>query len=94
MGPVVLVLPECLSSVSQDQGHKKGDLEGSLGNMPSKPLNLQTWTPVGQSERDSPRSWGSGKRQGESPGPLTTSPERCDVTTPSSSRPRQDAGHA
>ena len=76
MGPMVSVLPEWLSSVSQDQGHQKLDLKGLLRNMPSKHLNLQTQTPRLRGEKDSYRLWGSGRRQGESPSPLTVSPEQ------------------
>lgn len=43
--PTVWLLPEWHSSVWQDHGHKILELEGLLGNVPSRCLVLQTWTP-------------------------------------------------
>lgn len=62
--PPALVLPERLSSVLRDQGHRSLELGGFLGNVPSTCLVSQTWTARLRGKRGAARSPGESRGGG------------------------------
>lgn len=62
--PPALVLPERLSSVPRDQGHRNLELGGFLGNVPSTCLVSQTWTARLRGKRGAARSPGESRGGG------------------------------